>query len=177
MTLIFDPCPVFIPPERVYHGTRTPVNLLLKEGLRYPTEKELLGMIQQAIEKAGLSYEAWLDGQAWKERKGRLNHLRELREAYRGKIWTTDRIETAWSYARRAPEIVSEAVRGEIFRLYWRRKAVIEMADEAVEKAMDGVGKPIVVVLDAKKIGARGGCNEPIAPHISPDAIIEVLRS
>lgn len=176
MTINFDRHPVFRPPVRVFHGTRAPAELILKEGLRYPTEQELLDMIRHALERAGLSYNDWLDGQAWKQRKGRLTHLREMRENHRSKIWVTDRIETAWSYASRAPEIVSESVRGEIFRLYWRRKAVVEMADEAVKKAMDGLGDPIVVILDAKKIGARGGCNEPIAPFISPDAIVEILE-
>jgi hypothetical protein len=158
--LDFENCPEYIPPQRVYHGTRTPIEKLLSEGLRYPSEQEFLIMIRQALEAAGLSYDQWLDGQAWLRKKGRLHRLQEMKEPYRQKIWTTDDPDMAWRYAERAPELVSESVRCEIYRLYWRRKAVVEMANAAVDRAMAVFGKPVVVVLDARKIHTTGGCGD-----------------
>jgi hypothetical protein len=173
----FENTPVPESPVVVYHGTRAPPEVLRRDGLRYPTEQEFMEMIRGAMERAGLSFEEWQRGQEWLIKKGRLTQSREMRQGYRQKIWTTADIETAWRYAGRAPEIVSEAVRNEVYRLYWRRKAAIEMADAAVEKALYGIGNPAVVVLDAKKIGAVGGHNEPISRIIGPEAIVDILVS
>lgn len=175
-TLDFSKAEIPEPPTEVYHGTRVSPDVLKKEGLHYPTESEFMEMIRGAMGRAGLSFEEWKEGQVWLECKGRLNQTREMRETHRQKIWTTARLETAWSYADRAPEIVSEAVRNEIYRLYWRRKTVVDMAENAVCRAMEGIGRPVVVVLDARKIGALGGHNEPIARYISPDAIVRILE-
>jgi hypothetical protein len=158
----------------VYHGTRVHPKTLLKDGLVYPGVGPLLTMIKRSLEEAGLSYTAWADYQDTLISKGKLNTITELKYKHRQKIWVTDSLTNAWSYARRSPEIVSEAVHHEYLRLHYRRKHVIDEANNAVEIGTKWIGDPVVVVLDAKKLGVGLGCNQPIAPVIPKDVIVEI---
>jgi hypothetical protein len=158
----------------VYHGTRVTPQTIRDNGLVYPGNECLIKMIEKSLTEAGLSYPKWLDHQRKLISKGKLNTFRELDGKYRRNIWVTDDLNNAWSYARRAPEIVSEAIHNEYIRLHCRRKYVIEEANLAVKAGIEWIGKPVVVVLDAKQLGAKRGCNQPIAPVIPKEAVIEI---
>lgn len=158
----------------VYHGTRAPL-FDISQGLRYPGEDQMLALIERGMQEVGLSYTDWIFHQEKFVRERRLCILNKMRRPTRKVIWTTTNLETAWSYARRSPELVSEAVREEYLRLHWRRKNAGREASDLSLKAVEWVGDPKVVVLDALKIGARGGHNEPTLAEIPSSAIVGIL--
>jgi shikimate kinase len=106
---------------------------------------------------------------------GKLCILREMQQEYRKVIWVTANFETDMRYAERSPELVSEAIRNEYTRLHYRRKNVLDEANEIVLKGIAWFGEPKVVILNAKKIGATGGHNEPTKSYISSDAIEKIV--
>jgi hypothetical protein len=158
----------------VYHGTRAPENLILKGGLVFPGVEFLMQMISKSFEEVGMSFDAWVDYQKVWRSKGHLTTLGEISRENRKVIWVTDNESNAWNYAHRSPEIVTEAIRNEYIRLHSRRKHVIEETEKIITDATAWMEPPHVVVIDAKKIGANVGCNQPIAPVIPREAIIEV---
>jgi hypothetical protein len=158
----------------VYHGTRIPDDVIMCNGLSYPGEEIILEWIKRAMDENCLSYDKWLENQINMTKKGKITTLYEIRKDYRKVIWTTDKKETAWSYALRAPELVSEAVRNEVVRLNSRKKNIFDIASESAQKAVDWFGEPKVIAINAKRIGACGGVNEPTLAHIPYDAIIGV---
>jgi hypothetical protein len=162
-------------PDKVYHGTRTSEFVLRAEGLRYLGEEHFLNLIRTSLEEIDLSYESWYENQKKMIKKGKICILWEMRKPNRGVVWVTDSENNAWSYARRSPEIVSEAVRNEMYRLHGRKKDIVRIANESVDKSIEWIGEPKVVVLDAKSVGARIGCNQPLCELIPPSAIIDIL--
>lgn len=159
----------------VYHGTRISGEVIHAQGLRYPGFDHLINMIKFSMDKTGLSFSGWLEYAKKMDAKGKFNPIRELQEPYRQKIWVTDDVNNAWSYASHAPEAVTKSVRDEFIRLHFRRKNVLDQADEVVKVGTSWIGKPIVVVLDAKKLNTNGGCNVPIGEFIAPDVIVNIL--
>lgn len=172
---VFDPDAKLEPPKVVYHGTRVAPQIIREHGLQYPGTDMLLKMIEKSMGVAGLDYSAWFVHQQKLDATGKFNTLHELRGTHRTKIWVTDSESNAKSYASHAPEIVNEALRNEYFRLHSRRKNVIEEVNDLTTKSTAWIGNPVVVVLDAVKIGARFGCNQPIAPAIPASAIIDIV--
>lgn len=158
----------------VYHGTRTHPEKIRREGLVFPGATTLLKMVERSLKEAGLSYSVWHEHQQKLIMKGGFNTFDELEGEYRQKIWVTDNLSNAWGYAKRAPEIVSEAIHKEYIRLHYRRKNVLDEAQEVVASGIKWIGNPLVVVLDAKAVGAGHGCNQPIAPVIPKEAILEI---
>jgi hypothetical protein len=174
-TFNFDQNPILKPVERVYHGTRISPSVIMDNGLCYPGDVLLLTMVKRAMEVAGFSYADWLLNEEKKSRKGDLTKIWELQQPYRRKVWVTDQLDLAWSYARRAPEIVTEAVRGEYYRKHPRKKNGIEECEALIDRCVADIGQPIVVEIDAQRISAKGGVNEPLTQHIPKDAIIKIL--
>jgi hypothetical protein len=158
----------------VYHGTRSATDLI-KNGLKYPGTDDLIYIINRSFDEIGMSFENWIEYQKKLLSKRKFNTFAELDRPGRRVVWVTDREDNAWSYAKRSPEIVSEAIRNEYIRINYRRKNVYSDTEIVVDKALSWIGKPKVVVLDAKMIGAGSGVNQPIAGFIPPDAIINIL--
>ncbi len=162
----------------VFHGTRIPISTILKEGLQYPTDEEILNWIKAGLESVGLVYATWKHYQEKATGRGKLTILWEMNQAYRKKIWVTDNLDNAWDYAEWSPEIVSQAIILEYIRVKPRRKNVIAEANTAARRAILLVGSPKVVVLDGKEVGAdKHGINQPTQPNIDREAIQRVLEA
>lgn len=170
----------------VYHGTRAPLHELETIGITFPTKEQFLSMIKKVMSYAGLDYNKWLENDIRRTKKGDLTTHWEMEQSYRSKsgIWVTNNEQTAKNYAMRNPEQVWSAVRWAYIdqrRLSFKKaQTAFEVADNIKQfttQAMDAMGTPKVVTIDAKKIGLSEpiGLNCPTGLRIiPPEAIIDI---
>lgn len=137
-----------------YHGTR---NYNGGDLLPYcPTEMK--AYIDRLLQKIGLSFKDWSERGYMASRI-----IADLEDAKRRRIWLTDNMETAKSYATRSPEIAWDALMDAIDNVLWGRRwrhsnmlKLCKARNEWIANILEG--KQTVLTVSV----AEGGFNYPI---------------
>lgn len=153
-----------------YHGTRNynggdllPYNL-----------GDMQSYIEKLLEKIGLSWFEWADKGHMAERV-----IANLKDKKRQRIWITDNVTTAKSYATRSPEIAWDVLLDAIDNVLWGRRWRQSNTLKLCKQRNDWIGKllegePMVITVSLEV----GGFNYPVGYISEKDImLVEQIRS
>lgn len=171
----------FEKPDKVYHGTRCPTEIIEERGLVYDKEF-LLEKTKEFCRELGVNFDVWRNSsKPFPSGKSVVDRMLGIGRPGRCQIFVTCWFEHAASYATRSPEILWDVIRSVMHFKYPRKRSDqwYKEIEHTVETLLESIGSPKVVVIDAKHPGvdAIKRTNQTLKyGYVPVDAILEVVE-
>jgi len=169
--------------DTVYHGTRCPTEILRTKGLVYDKDF-LVNFARRIARDLNIDFDQWIKSGRNQTLSGHSVYTSMIGteyNEYRARIWVTANFENAKSYARRNPEIIYDVVISMMMFKFPRRDGdkFFDEIHQLQKRFLGLIGKPKVVVIDARKIGLKvteSHCNCPLNDSPLGDVPVEAIK-
>ena len=171
----------FEKPDKVYHGTRCPTEIIEERGLVYDKEF-LLEKTKEFCRELDVNFDVWRNSpKPFPSGKSVVDRMLGISRSGRCQIFVTCRFEHAASYATRNPEILWDVIRSIMHFKHPRKRSDqwYKEIEHIVKVLLESIGSPKVVVIDAKHpdIDAIARTNQTLKHGYVPiNAILEVVE-